>query len=293
MTNKQTERYDRSKKPGSLPYVWKRVSKNAGAMIGLSLLCFILIMSFLSPYIMKYSYSKVNMRERYATPSWEHPFGCDELGRDILSRVFYGARFTLSIGFGSVTIAAIFGILIGSLAGYFGGTLDAVLMRVLDVLQTFPGLVSAIAVATVLGPGLMNCIIAIAISFMPSFARLLRANILTIRGSEFIEAATSINCSTRRIIFKHLIPNSISPLIVQFSLMVAHAGLTASTLSFLGLGIRPPMPEWGSMIASARNYIRDSPHMVFIPGLFIMITVLSLNLVGDAIRDALDPKLRD
>ena len=293
MKKNQTERYDRSKKPGSLPYVWKHISKNPGAMIGLFLICFILVMSFLSPYVMKYQYSKVNMYESYAKPSLEHPFGCDELGRDIMARVFYGARFTLSIGFGAVSLAAIFGILIGSMAGYFGGKLDTLLMRVLDVLQTFPGLVSSIAVATVLGPGLTNCIIAIGISYMPAFARLIRANILAIRGAEFIEAAQIINCSTRRIIFKHIIPNSISPLIVQFSLMVAQAGLTASTLSFLGLGIKPPMPEWGSMIASARNYIRDYPHMVFIPGLFIMITVLSLNLIGDAIRDALDPKLKD
>ena len=293
MRKQQAERYDNSKKPGSLPYVWKGISKNTGAMIGLTVLCLIIVMSFVSPYIMKYDYAKVNMRERYAALSWEHPFGCDELGRDIMSRVLYGARFTLLIGFGAVIIAAVLGVFIGSVAGYFGGKLDAVLMRVLDILQTFPGLVSAIAVATVLGPGLLNCILAIAISFMPQFARLIRANILAIRGSEFIEAAALINCSTGRIILRHLIPNTMSPLIVQFSLMVAHAGLTASTLSFLGLGVKDPMPEWGSMIASARNYIRDSPHMVLIPGLFIMMTILSLNLVGDAIRDALDPRLRD
>ena len=262
-------------------------------MIGLSALCIILILSFLSPYIFKYDYAAVNIRQRFATPSLEHPFGCDELGRDIMSRVFYGARYTLSIGVGAVCISATLGILIGSLAGYFGGKLDTVLMRVLDILQTFPGLLSAIAVSTVMGPGLGGCIVAIGIAFMPAFGRLTRANILAIRGAEFIEAASLTNCSTGRIIVRHLLPNAISPLIVQMSLSIAQAGLTASTLSFLGLGVRPPMPEWGAMIATARGFIRDYPHMVLVPGLFIMITVLSLNLLGDAIRDALDPRLKD
>ena len=293
MRNRQIERYDKSKKPGSLPYVWKRISRNPGAMIGLALLCFIIIMSFLSPYILKHDYAAVNVRKQFAPPSREHLFGNDELGRDIMSRVFYGARYTLSIGVGAVFIASTLGIIVGSLAGFFGGKLDVVLMRVLDVLQTFPGLVSAIAIATVMGPGIGGCIVAIGISFMPMFGRLTRANILKIRDSEFIEAAVLVNCSTRRIITKQLLPNAISPLIVQMSLSIAQAGLTASTLSFLGLGVRAPTPEWGSMIATARGFIRDSPHMVFVPGLFIMITVLSLNMLGDAIRDALDPRLKD
>jgi len=292
MQKRRVERIDKSKRPGSLPYIWKKISKNPGAMAGLILLCLFIVMSFVSPYFMK-SYSEVDMRDRFATPSWEHPFGCDEIGRDIMSRVFYGARYTLSIGVGAVFLAATVGIFLGAIAGYSGGIVDSVLMRLMDILQSIPGLVSSIAVVTALGPGLINCIIAIGISYMPQFARLIRANILGIRGSEFIEAATIINCSTGRIIFKHLIPNSISPIIVQISLMIAQAGLTASTLSFLGLGVKEPMPEWGSMIAGARNYIRDFPHMVIIPGIFIMLTVLSLNLLGDAIRDALDPKLKD
>jgi len=293
MNNLQDDKYDRSKKPGSLPYIWKKISKNPGAMIGLCLLCLIIIMSFLSPYILKHSFSRVNMAIRFSTPNLDHLFGTDELGRDIMARAFYGARYTLAIGFGAVLIAGSVGILIGSVAGYFGGVLDYLLMRMLDVMQSFPGLLTAIAVSVVLGTGVVNSIIAIGISFTPPFARLMRANILSIRGSEFIEAATLINCSTPRVIFKHVIPNSISPLIVHTSMSIAQAGLVVSTLSFLGLGVKPPTPEWGSMIASARNYIRESPHMVIIPGLFIMMTVLSLNLIGDAIRDALDPKLKD
>lgn len=241
------DRIDLSKKPGSLPYIWKRISRNSGAMIGLALLCAIIVLCLLSPVIMKYDYAAVDMRNRFATPSGEHWFGCDELGRDIMSRIFYGARYTLSIGVGAVLIASISGIFIGAIAGYFGGTLDAVLMRVLDVLQSFPGLVSAIAVATVLGTGLGNSILAIGISFMPPFARLMRANILQIRGSEYIEAATIMRRSTGRIIMRHLVPNAISPIIVQISMSIAQAALTASTLSFLGLGVKEPTPEWGSV----------------------------------------------
>ena len=249
MTGMETkkDRIDLSKKPGSLPYIWKRISRNSGAMIGLALLCAIIVLCLLSPVIMKYDYAAVDMRNRFATPSGEHWFGCDELGRDIMSRIFYGARYTLSIGVGAVLIASISGIFIGAIAGYFGGTLDAVLMRVLDVLQSFPGLVSAIAVATVLGTGLGNSILAIGISFMPPFARLMRANILQIRGSEYIEAATIMRRSTGRIIMRHLVPNAISPIIVQISMSTAQAALTASTLSFLGLGVKEPTPEWGSV----------------------------------------------
>ena len=286
------EKYDKSKQPGSLPYVWKGVRKNKGALIGLILICLIVVISLISPYIM-HDYALVDMRNQFDTPSWEHPFGCDHLGRDIMSRIFYGARYTLSIGIGAVAFSAVLGIIIGAVAGYFGGKVESVIMYVMDILQSFPGLVSAIAVATVLGTGLGNSILAIGISFTPAFVRLMRANILTIRGSEFIEAATTIKCSTPRIIMKHLVPNAISPIIVQISMSIAQAALTASTLSFLGMGVKEPAPEWGSMISSARSYIRQSPHMVIFPGLFILITLLSLNLIGDAVRDALDPKLRD
>jgi len=286
------EKYDKSKQPGSLPYVWKGVRKNTGAMIGIVLICLIVVISLLSPYIM-HDYALVDMRNQFDTPTWEHPFGCDHLGRDIMSRIFFGARYTLSIGIGAVAFSAVLGIIIGAVAGYFGGKVESIIMYVMDILQSFPGLVSAIAVATVLGTGLGNSILAIGISFTPAFVRLMRANILTIRGSEFIEAATTIKCSTPRIIMKHLVPNAISPIIVQISMSIAQAALTASTLSFLGMGVKEPAPEWGSMISSARSYIRQSPHMVIFPGLFILITLLSLNLIGDAVRDALDPKLRD
>jgi len=289
----EVERYGRSVKPGSLPYIWKGVTKNSGAIVGLVFIVLILILSFISPLILKYDYWSVDMMVRFTKPNLDHLFGCDELGRDILSRVLFGARYTLAIGFGAVAIAGSIGMAIGAIAGYLGGKIDAFLMRVLDVIQSFPGLVFAIAISAALGTGIINTILAIGIAFMPPFARLMRANILSIRGSEFIEAAHLINCSTPRIVFKYLIQNTVSPLIVMISLQIAQAGLTASMLSFLGLGVKEPLPEWGTMISASRQFIRDYPHMVVIPGLFIMITVLSLNLVGDAIRDALDPKLRD
>lgn len=293
MRKQMGERVDKRNQPGSLPYIWRRISKNPGAMFGLILLCLMMIICFLSPLIMKYDYAALDMTRRYATPSWEHPFGCDQVGRDIMSRIFYGARYTLGIGVGAVALALVLGVTIGAAAGYMGGKVDTVLMRILDVIQSFPGLVLSIAVVTTLGAGVRNTIIAIGIAYAPAFARLMRANIISIRGSEFIEAATTINCSTFRIIARHLFPNAVSPLIVQISLQIANAGITASSMSFLGLGVQEPAPEWGAMIAGARNYLRQSPHMVLFPGLFIMITVLSLNLVGDALRDALDPKLRD
>ena len=293
MKQKKPKRYDRSKKPGSLPYIWRRMSKNSGAMVGLSFLILIIILSFTSPYILKYNYWSINMFQRYLPPSWEHLLGTDELGRDILARILYGARYTLAIGIGAVIISSTVGIAFGSIAGYLGGKTDAFLMRVLDVIQSFPGLILAIAVSVVLGTGIINTIIAIGIGAMPPFARMTRASMLKVRKLEYVEAAHAINCSPARIIFKYMIQNSMSPLIVMISLQIAQSGLTASTLSFLGLGIQEPTPEWGSMIATSREFMRESPHMVFIPGLFIMMTVLSLNLIGDALRDALDPRLKD
>jgi ABC-type dipeptide/oligopeptide/nickel transport system permease subunit len=286
-------REDRSLKPGSFRYIWKKVSRNGGAMAGLCAVLIIVVASCLSPYISKYHYSVVDMGSQYARPSLDHPLGCDELGRDIMARVLYGARYTLSIGFLSVLISGGFGIILGAIAGFFGGMTDTVIMRVLDVFQAFPQLLLAIALSAVLGTGLDKCILALGISGLPNFARMMRANILTIRNLEYVEAAVSINCSQVRIIRRHVIPNAFSPLIVQISMSIAGAGLAASSLSFIGLGVQPPNPEWGAMLASARNHIRDYPHMVIIPGIFIMITVLSFNLIGDAIRDALDPKLKD
>ena len=252
-----------------------------------------MILSFLCPYIFKYGYRQINVRIRYMLPCAEHPFGTDEVGRDIMVRVIYGAKYTISIGVFATFGGALMGVILGSIAGYYGGVGDSVIMRILDVFQSFPSILLAIAIAAVLGPGYWKVILACGVTGLPSYARMMRANILTVRGSEYIEAAKSINCSTFRVIAKHVIPNAISPMIVQITMGIASAGLAASSLSFLGFGVVPPTPEWGAMLSTARAYIIDYPHMVFFPGLFIMLTVLSFNLVGDALRDILDPKLRD
>ena len=249
----------KSIKPGSFIYIWKSVSGNTGAMVGLCAIILIVCSSFISPLIMEHHYATINIPNRYARPSSEHLFGTDELGRDIMSRVLYGARFTLAIGFGSVLISATFGILLGSIAGFFGKKTDQVIMRLLDVFQAFPQLLLAITLSAVLGVGLDKCILALGIAGIPGFARLMRANIFTIRNLEYIEAAYSINCSKFRIIWKHVIPNAFSPVIVQISMSIASAGLSAAGLSFLGLGVQPPTPEWGSMLAGARIFIRDHP----------------------------------
>lgn len=279
--------------PGSLAYVWKKIRHRPMAMIGLAVVVILLVLSFLSPYICKYGYKEYNMREQFAAPSLEHPFGCDEVGRDIFSRVLYGAKYTMSIGVLSTAVACVFGVILGAVAGYFGGKTDSFIMRFLDIFQSFPGILLAIAISTALGPGFEKVIIAMGISSIPGYARMMRANILTIRSSEFVEAAVSMNCGTLRVIRRHIIPNAISPLIVQVAMGIAASGLAASALSFLGFGVQAPTPEWGAMLSSARGFIRDHPHLCIFPGLFIMATVLSFNLIGDAVRDALDPKLRD
>lgn len=282
-----------SYKPGSLKYVWYKIRHTPSAMFGLTFVVGLFIISFLSPYICKYNYLTIDMRLQNALPSLEHPFGCDEIGRDILSRVLYGARYTMSIGIFSTALASVTGGLLGAVAGYFGGHLDNFIMRVLDVFQSFPSILLSIAISAVLGNGFDKIIIALAVSSVSSYARMMRAKILTIRNAEYAEAARSINCPTASIILKHIVPNAISPLIVQAAMGIATAGLAASALSFLGFGIKAPTPEWGSMLSGARNYIRNYPHLCIFPGLFIMATVVSYNLIGDTVRDALDPKLKD
>lgn len=270
-----------------------RLKRNHLAMVGLVIIVVMIILALLAPYISPYPYEAADFKNRYATPSAEHWFGTDELGRDIFSRLLYGSRYSLRIGLISVAISAIGGIFFGALAGYFGGAVDNVIMRLLDVLQAMPGIVLAIAISAALGPGLTNSVIALSISSIPGYARMTRASILNVRKMEYLEAATSINCSNARIIWKHVLPNALSPLIVQATMGIAGAIMGAAMLSFIGLGVQPPTPEWGAMLSAGRNYLRDYPHLCIFPGVMIMMAVLSLNMLGDGLRDALDPKLKD
>ena len=282
-----------SYKPGSLSYIWYKIRTTPTAMISTCFIIGLFIFSFASPYILTNDAFTINILNQNATPSWEHIFGCDEIGRDIFARVIYGARYTMSIGIFTTAISCVAGALLGAIAGYFGGHVDNLIMRILDVFQSFPGILLSITISAVLGPGFYKIILALAIGTIPGYARMMRASIMRIRGSEYIEAEQSINCSTRRIIGRHIIPNAMSPLIVQAAMGIASAGLAASTLSFLGFGVQAPTPEWGAMLSSARNYIRNYPHLCIFPGLFIMATVVSYNMIGDTVRDALDPKLKD
>lgn len=270
-----------------------RLKRNHLAMVGLVIIVVMIVLALLAPYISPYPYEAADFKNRYATPSAEHWFGTDELGRDIFSRLLYGSRYSLRIGLISVAISAIGGIFFGAIAGYFGGAVDNIIMRLLDVLQAMPGIVLAIAISAALGPGLTNSVIALSISSIPGYARMTRASILNVRKMEYLEAATSINCSNARIIWKHVLPNALSPLIVQATMGIAGAIMGAAMLSFIGLGVQPPTPEWGAMLSAGRNYLRDYPHLCIFPGVMIMMAVLSLNMLGDGLRDALDPKLKD
>jgi ABC-type dipeptide/oligopeptide/nickel transport system permease subunit len=217
--------------------------------------------------------------------------GTDGNLRDEFSRMLYGARLSLMIGLSTVTFAIIIGTVLGALAGYFGGWIDNLIMRVMDVLLAFPSLLLAIAIVTVLGPGLINALLAIGIVSIPAYARVMRASVLSVREMDFVSATRSLGGNTYEILFKCILPNALTPLIVQGTLGIASAILDAAALSFLGLGAQPPTPEWGSMLGAERNQVFTAPHLVFYPGLAIMLTVLSFNLIGDGLRDALDPRL--
>ena len=287
------EKKKKAKKQSEFLRVMKHLSKNKVAMLGLILLVVECILAALAPYIAPYHYAEMDLTSAFATPSSAHLFGCDDMGRDIFSRILYGGRYSISIGIIAVMISVAFGMIIGALAGYFGGRIDNILMRILDVIQAIPGMLLMIVISAVLGPGFFNTIIALSVSSISGMARMLRAQMMKERDNEYVEAALSINCSKGRIIFSHLIPNCISPLIVQATMGVAQTITMAAGLSFIGLGVQPPLPEWGAMLSSARQFIRQSPHLVIFPGLAIAVTVLALNLLGDGLRDALDPKLKN
>ena len=283
---------DKVKKQSEFVRVMKQMSKNKLAMFGLIILLAELVLVLLAPVIAPYEYSYMDAMAMQQGPSAAHWFGTDELGRDIFSRVLYGGRYSITMGLFAVLISQTMGIALGAVAGYFGGQVDNVMMRALDIVQSLPAMLLSIVLSTVLGPGYMNTILALSVNGMPGAARMLRAQMMKVRDCEYIEAAQSINCSKFRIIVNHMIPNSISPNIVQATMGVAHMITMAASLSFIGLGVQPPTPEWGAMLSGSRQFIRQCPHMVIFPGLAIAITILALNLMGDGLRDALDPKLK-
>lgn len=273
--------------------VFVRLRKNRMALFGLAILVCLLLTALFANVIAPFPYDEQDLFATLEGPSMAHWFGTDEFGRDILSRIIFGSRISLQVGFVAVGFSVAVGGFLGAVAGYYGGKIDNVIMRFMDVLLSIPQLLLAISVAASLGPGLLNLMLAVGIAAIPQYARLVRASVLSIRDQEFVEAAISVGSSDLRIIFKHILPNCLAPIIVQATLGVAFAILTAAGLSFIGLGLEPPTPEWGAMLSGGREFIRDYPYMTMFPGMAIMITILGLNFLGDGLRDALDPKLRN
>lgn len=272
---------------------WRRLRKSRMAMFGLALFAVICLGAIFADLIAPYPYDFQNLDETFEFPSAKHWFGTDSVGRDIFSRILYGGRVSLQIGIVSVLISVTLGGSLGAVAGYYGGKTDNLIMRALDILLAIPAILLAITIVTALGPGMFNLMLAIGVSSVPSFARIVRASVLSVKEQEFVEAARLSGCNDAQIIFSHLVPNIMAPIIVQVTLSMALSILSASSLSFIGLGIQPPMPEWGAMLSAGRAYIRNYPHIVLFPGLAIMATILSLNLLGDGLRDALDPRLKN
>jgi len=281
------------KKQSQLFVTWRRLKRSKMAMCGLVIIGLLFITAIFAEFIAPYPYAQQNLKETFQYPSIKHLFGTDDFGRDIFSRIVYGARISLEVGFLSVGISIIIGGFLGAIAGYYGGKLDQLIMRSMDILLSIPSILLAISIVAALGPGLVNLMIAVGISSIPRYARIVHASVLTIRDYEFVEAARAVGSSDLRIIFKHILPNCLAPLIVQSTLGVATAIIVAAALSFIGLGIQPPVPEWGAMLSGGRSFIRNYWFMTVFPGMAIMITVFGLNLLGDGLRDALDPKLKN
>ncbi|MDL2210326.1 ABC transporter permease [Desulfovibrio sp. OttesenSCG-928-O18] len=277
-------------KNSALRYTLIRLRRNYMAMIGLAILLVLTLVAIFADQLAPYGYAVQDYMSIRKPPSAAHWLGTDEFGRDVLSRLIYGSRISLQVGFVAVGISLVLGGLVGAVAGYFGGKLDSFLMRLMDIQLSIPTILLAIVISAVLGPGLTNLMIAVGITSIPRFARLMRASVLSLKDMEFIEAAKAMGASHSRIIGLYILPNCAAPLIVQSMLTVANAILYAATLSFLGVGIQPPYPEWGGMLSTAQAYMRTSPYLSIFPGLAIMITIVAINCLGDGLRDALDPK---
>jgi len=273
----------------------KILFRNKLSVIGLSIILLLVFVAIFAPFLAPYpeqAKGEPNLKERLQPPSWKHPFGTDHMGRDIFSRVIYGARTSLLIGFSVVSIALVIGLSLGLIAGYFGGKFDLLIMRVTDVFLAFPPLLLALLIASTLGRGLMNAILALAISWWPWYTRLARGMAISVKNRPYVEAAKAMGVADWKIMIRHILPNSVSPLIVQATMDIGSAILEAAALSFLGLGVQPPTPDWGLMISEGKNYFLNYWWYPVFPGLAIFVTVIAFNLLGDAIREVIDPRLR-
>ena len=283
------------KKRSQLKSIWFRFKKNKLAMFGLVLFLTLVILAVGAGIFFDYDTEVIglHMKERLQFPSRDHWFGTDQYGRDVFARIIYGSRISLVVGLFTVGIAMLVGGGIGALSGYYGGKTDMILMRIMDIFLALPGTILAVAIVGALGPGLFNVLLAMSICRIPQFARIVRSSVISLRGQEFIEAARACGTKDVRIIVRHILPNAIGPLVVQETLNMATTILGVAGLSFIGLGIEAPIPEWGSMLSEARDQMRYYPYLMIFPGISIMLAVLSLNLIGDGLRDALDPRMKN
>ena len=283
----------KKRKQSMLLQIIKRILKNPVSCIGLIIMLLLVLAAIFAPVIAPYSYTEMDYDAIYALPSLKHLFGCDKLGRDMFSRCLYGARYSLSLGFIAAMVGFVLGQIFGIMIGYAGGKVDNICMRLCDILQAIPGNLLAILISTTLGSGFGNTILAMTIGGIAGSVRSTRAMCLKEREMEYLQAAKSINCSRATIMYKHMLPNIVQPAIVGTTMSIGSTIMGAAGLSFIGLGIQPPTPEWGAMLSNARADILNYPHLMFFPGLCIAVTVLAINLFGDGLRDAIDPKLKD
>jgi len=273
--------------------VWARLKRNRVAILGLCILAGLFFIAIFADVIVSYNQTLTqNVRNRLQPPSAENWFGTDGFGRDVFARVIHGSRISLAVGFFTVLSSLIVGGFIGSITAYYGGIVDIVIMRFIDILMSVPYVLLCICLVTVLGPGMINLVIAMSIGSVATFAVTVRSAIFTVKNTDFVEAAKASGVNVPRIILKHLLPSTMGPVIVQATISVGGCILSAASLSFVGLGIMPPTPEWGAILTEGKQFIREAPYLIMIPGVFIGLTVLSLNLLGDGLRDALDPRLR-
>lgn len=282
-------------KQSRLHQIWKQLKKNKAAMAGLIIIAGFVLLALCADLIADYDTVVIaqNIEIRLQPPSAQHWFGTDNYGRDIFARVVHGARMSLTIGIVSTVVSVLVGGLFGSIAGFYGGRIDNLISRVMDALMCIPAILMALCIIAALGPGLVNLMIAITISQVPGFTRLIRSVIMTLRDQDYVEAARSCGTGDARIICRHIIPNAIGPIIVQATMAMADMILTAAGLSFIGMGIAPPTPEWGTMLSEGREQIRNAPYIITFPGIAIVLSALSFNMLGDGLRDALDPRLKD
>ena len=286
------EEEDVVKKRSQIKEVWRRFRRNKQAMIGLIMLLLLIFAAVFADFLAPYDPLKQDIINRLKPPSAGHLFGTDELGRDIFSRILYGSRISLTVGLIAVGISSVAGCTLGAVAGYYGGAIDNIIMRCTDVLMAIPSILLNISIVAALGTGLQNVMIAIGISSVPAYCRIMRASLLSLKNQEFVDASRAAGAGDAHIIIQHILPNSLAPLIVQATLKIGGAILSCASMSFIGLGIVPPTPEWGAMLSTGRDFLRDAPHLTTFPGMAIMFAVFAMNLMGDGLRDALDPRLK-